>query len=99
LVFASEIGTPLDQGNVTRHFKTALKRAGLSKEIRFHDLRHASATAMVRAGIHAKTVSARLGHSQIGITMDLYAHAMEEMDAEAAERLGSVLRRARGGVS
>jgi integrase len=70
---------------VTRRFKTPLKRAGLSEPIRFHDLRHASATALVRAGVHAKTVSARLGHTQIGITMDLYAHAMQEMDAEAAD--------------
>jgi integrase len=54
---------------------------------------------MVRAGIHAKAVSARLGHSPIGITMDLYAHAMQEMDAEAAEKLGNVLRRARASTS
>jgi integrase len=95
LVFASEIGTPLDQGNVTRRFKAALSRARLPLSIRFHDLRHASATAMLEAGIHPKAASARLGHSQIGITMDLYAHVMQEMDAVAAEKLGSVLRRSR----
>ena len=50
---------------------------------------------MVRAGIHPKTVSARLGHSQIGITMDLYAHAMQEADADAAQKLGSVIRSGR----
>jgi hypothetical protein len=41
-----------------------LRLAGLSELIRFHDLRHASATTIVRAGIHARTVSARPGHSQ-----------------------------------
>jgi integrase len=99
LVFASSVGTQLDKGNVTRRFKRALKAAGLPESIRFHDLRHASATAMVRAGVHAKTVSARLGHSQIGITMDLYAHAMREADTDAAEKLGEVIpRRARQGT-
>jgi hypothetical protein len=50
--------TPNGQGNVIRRFTAALKRASLSEKIRFHDLRHANATALVWAGIHAKAVSA-----------------------------------------
>ncbi len=40
--------------------------------IRFHDLRHADATHLLSAGVHPKIASERLGHSKVGITLDLY---------------------------
>jgi integrase len=52
--------------------KTALPR------IRFHDLRHSHASQMLAAGVHPKIASERLGHSTIGITLDLYSHVMPE---------------------
>jgi integrase len=52
LVFCSAVGTPLLRRNVNRSFSTALKRAGLPATIRFHDLRHAHATLMLRAESH-----------------------------------------------
>jgi len=58
---------------VLRAFKLALGRAGLP-DVRFHDLRHAHATLLLRAGVALKTASARLGHSGIAITADLYQH-------------------------
>ncbi len=90
LVFATVFGTPLHAFYVSRKFKRALARAGLSNSVRFHDLRHASATAMLAAGVHPKAASERLGHSTIAITMDLYSHALQELDDQAAERLGDV---------
>src|SRR5262249_5801687 len=72
LVFCSQAGTPLIRRNVLRDFKTALKRAGLPQAVRFHDLRHAHATLMLRAGVPLKVASGRLGHSNIGITANLY---------------------------
>jgi integrase len=95
LVFATQLGTAFLAADVSHKFKRAVERAGLPRRIRFHDLRHASATAMLRAGIHPKAASARLGHSTIGITMDLYSHAIEELDADAADKLEEVFRRAR----
>jgi integrase len=61
LVFCSQIGTPLMRRNVLRAFKLALGRAGLPESIRFHDLRHAHATLLLRAGISLKTASANSG--------------------------------------
>jgi integrase len=92
LVFTSAVGTPLDQRNVIRLFKIALRRAGLPQTVRFHDLRHAAATLMLAGGVDPKTASARLGHSTIRLTMDLYTHAVQALDAEAAERMQRVLR-------
>jgi integrase len=51
------------------HFKPLLDAASLPA-IRFHDLRHTSATLLLAAGVHPKVVQERLGHSQIGITLN-----------------------------
>jgi integrase len=91
LVFCTHIGTPLLRRNVLRAFKLALERAGLPTSIHFHDLRHAHATLLLRAGVPIKTASARLGHSGITITGDLYQHVASDMDAQAAERAAAAL--------
>jgi integrase len=96
-VFTSAIGTPLDLRNVIRLFNIALKRAGLPQSVRFHDLRHAAATLMLAGAVDLKTASARLWHSTIRLTMDLYSHAVPALDAEAAERMQRVLRGAISG--
>ncbi len=58
--------------------------------IRLHDLRHTSATLMINAGIHAKIISERLGHSKMQFTMDTYGHALEIADKEAAQKIDHV---------
>jgi integrase len=65
-------------------------RAGLPR-IRFHDLRHSCATLLLGEGVHPKIVSDLLGHSQIGITLDLYSHVTATMQAVAAEAMGRLL--------
>jgi integrase len=92
LVFATATGTPLGYRNVVRAFKVALGRADLPATIRFHDLRHAAATTMLQVGVPLKVASERLGHSNIGITADLYTHAVASMEADAAARLETAIR-------
>jgi integrase len=58
--------------------------------IRFHDLRHTHASHLLRAGVHPKVVSERLGHSQVGITMDTYSHVLPGMQEEAARRVDAI---------
>jgi integrase len=62
--------------------------------IRFHDLRHSHATQMLAAGVHPKVASERLGHSTIGITLDLYSHVIPGMQADAAEQVDAALQAA-----
>lgn len=95
IVFASELGTPLDTNNVTKRFKRALRRAGLPPTTRLHDLRHGAATMMLEAGETVPTVSEYLGHASPAITMMVYAHAVPGSKKRAAERLGAILRGAR----
>jgi integrase len=59
--------------------------------IRFHDLRHAHATHLLASGVHPKIASERLGHSKVGITLDLYSHIMPGMQEEAVDRVAEKL--------
>jgi integrase len=90
LVFCRKDGSPLNPGAVTRRFARLVRGAGLPP-IRLHDLRHTHATMALRAGIHPKVVSKRLGHATVVITLDLYSHASESLQAEAAARVAQVV--------
>jgi integrase len=59
------------------------------KYIRFHDLRHTSATLLINQGVHAKIISNRLGHSNISTTMNVYGHAIQSADQAAASKFDS----------
>jgi integrase len=85
LVFTTAVGSPLNPSKVVDRFKTLLKRAGLP-DIRFHDLRHSTASILLGMGIHPKVVQELLGHNQISMTMDIYSHVMPTMHKEAMDR-------------
>jgi integrase len=70
-------------------FWPILQRAGLPR-IRFHDLRHTHATALLSKGHPIKAVSQRLGHSDVGITLRVYAHVLPTDDAKIAGALQSM---------
>lgn len=89
LIICTGRGTPVNPNNVSRSF-AALVKAAKVRSIRLHDLRHTSATMMLRAGVPAKIVSERLGHATIGITLDLYSHVTGDMQADAAARMGEI---------
>jgi integrase len=94
-VFANEVGRPIEATNLLRRsFKPLLSSAGLPP-IRFHDLRHSAATLLLEKGIHPKIVSDMLGHSQVGITLNLYSHVTPTMQAQAAAAMDSLLGGAR----
>ena len=75
---------------MARSFRPLLQRCGLPP-IRFHDLRHTAATLLLGAGVHPKVVSEMLGHTSVGVTLDLYSHVTEEMHQVASERVGRML--------
>jgi integrase len=63
------------------------KAAAKLPTIRFHDLRHSHATALLLAGVPVKVISERLGHSSITITQDIYSHVLPEMQQQAADEI------------
>lgn len=89
LVFTMR-GRPLQPESVSKRFVTLARRAGL-RPIRLHDLRHTHATLALRAGVHPKIVSERLGHSAVAFTLDVYSHVIPHMQKEAAERIAAMV--------
>lgn len=61
------------------------------RRIRMYDLRHSFATLSIAANTDIKTVSSRLGHSDIRTTLNIYTHTLEEMDKNATSNLESLL--------
>lgn len=76
-------------------FAYFIRRTSLPR-VTFHGLRHGHATHLLRAGVHPKIVSERLGHSTITITLDTYSHVLPGMQEDAAERIDQALRQALG---
>jgi integrase len=94
LIFTNASGGPLHGSWVTKTFQARLTECELPKQ-RFHDLRHAMATFLLAQGVPMKVVSEKLGHAQIGITMNLYSHVTLAMQKEAATAMDQLLHRAR----
>jgi integrase len=88
-VFIRTDGSPINPNAVTLAFRRITKRAML-KSLRIHDLRHTHATLMLKAGVHPKVVSERLGHANIGITLDIYSHILPGMQEAAAEKFDGI---------
>jgi integrase len=57
-------------------------------------MRHSHATQLLIQGVHPKVVSERLGHSTVGITLDIYSHVLPGLQEDAAKKLDRVLRTA-----
>lgn len=91
LVFTRENGTALHPQTLLWHLRKLSKAAGVPA-IRLHDLRHTHATLGLAAGVPVKVMQERLGHSSVAITMDLYSHVIPGMQADAAAKIGGLLR-------
>jgi integrase len=90
LVFTTEHGSPLDGTVVTHQFHRLLDQVGLPQR-RFHDLRHSCATLLLAQRVPARVVMEVLGHSQIALTMNTYAHVIPELRTDAAQRMEELI--------
>ncbi len=89
-LFVNETGAHLHPNTLYRRFHDLTERAGVPA-IRFHDLRHTSATLLLTQGVHGKIVQERLGHANIAMTLDLYSHVTADMQRHAADALEAAL--------
>lgn len=90
-IFTRPTGEPLARNNIgERMLAPLVARAGL-KRITFHGLRHTCATLLLKAGVPLKVVSERLGHRDVTITLETYAHVLGTMQRDAAERMQGIL--------
>ena len=91
LIFCNVKGRPYDQKNIVhRQFHTALKDAGL-RRIRFHDLRHTTASILINQGAPPKSIQRQLRHASIETTFDIYGHLFPETNSAAIEIMDRAL--------
>lgn len=92
LVFVKADGTSMHPDIFSQLFDRTVAKLDVPV-ISLHDLRHTHATLLLKAGVHVKVVSERLGHSNIAFTMNTYQHVLPGMQAEAAAMFSELLSR------
>ncbi len=90
LVFGLPTGRPLSPNTLTHAFHRIARAAGI-EGAHLHSLRHSHASLLLSQGASLKDIQARLGHSTIAITADLYAHITEQQRRETAAKFDQAL--------
>lgn len=90
LVFTNQNGKQLIPPTLSQWFRRECVRLGVPM-IRPHDLRHTYATLSLAEGVPVKTVSERLGHASVAMTLDRYAHVTPGMGRDAAETIDRLI--------
>lgn len=81
--------TPIDPRTYQKIYKRVLKSAGV-EDRKFHSLRHSFATRALELGVDIKTLSEILGHTNVTITLNIYAHSLMEQKKVAIEKLNDM---------
>ena len=92
LIFPNNKGEPLYNDAIRRLFKVSLTSVGIdATKYRLYDLRHTCASLLLKANVHPKVVSERMGHSSVAITLDVYSHCAPSMQSDATNSLVKML--------
>lgn len=93
-IFVEKLGN----GQYKRQFNSTYNNLLLAKckslgitEITLHALRHTHASVLLAEGVSINTISARLGHADVGVTQDTYSHILDELKKKDDEKMMSVL--------
>ena len=73
-----------------REFPKVVGAAGV-RLIKVHGTRHTAATLLLQAAVPVPVVAQRLGHADVTETLNTYAHALPDMQRDAAAKLGVLL--------
>lgn len=90
-LFTKHTGKPMYPTTPSHWFRSFLKRNDLPL-MRFHSLRHLSATLLIALNVPLKNVSSRLGHADIRTTANIYGAALQSVDHQAADKMDSYLK-------
>ena len=75
---------------VNKSLQKALIRAKIKKRVTFHALRHTHASILLAKGVQLLTVSRRLGHADPNITLQTYAHILDEMKDSESDKIKQI---------
>ena len=83
------------KSNFARRIGEPRRKAAKLPGLKFHTLRHTAAVLLLKANLHPKIVSERLGHASVSITLDVYSDWIPGLQAQAAEAMTGILGRLR----
>ena len=81
--------TPIEPRTYQKLYKRILAGAGVDDR-KFHAIRHTFATRALEVGVDIKTLSEILGHSNVSITLNIYAHSLMEQKKIAIDKLNEM---------
>jgi integrase len=93
LIFSNPDGTVLKPDSISATVSLLFRRLKLPKGASLHSLRHTHTSHLLASGVPLPAVSARLGHSSIRTTQEIYAHMITGQDEEAARKWEEYQRR------
>lgn len=76
-IFKDNNGKPYRPDSLTRGFQRAIYKAGFEK-MRFHDLRHSTASILYDKGWSVKDIQSWLGHKDVETTLNIYTHVSSD---------------------
>lgn len=87
-IFTKINGEPIAPNTLSAMWIKILKKYNL-KRVRLHDLRHSCASLLIDKGFELKDVSEWLGHSDIGVTANLYGHLFDQKKRDMADKFAN----------
>lgn len=91
LVFCDHEARAIAPSRVSGAWRDFIKAKKLPR-VRFHDLRHTHASALIASGLDVVKISRRLGHASPVVTLTVYAHLFKQTDDGAADVMDAAMR-------
>lgn len=92
LLFTNTFGGFVNVQNFKRrYYFKMLSAAGIPKGFNIHSMRHTHATLLLKHGVKPNVVADRLGHSNATVTLNIYAHVLENMEDTAPNTWQDIL--------
>ena len=76
---------------INNYNATQADESALLPLIPLHGLRHTAGTLLIGSNVNIRTVASRLGHSDVTTTLNIYSHALKELDRKASDALADTL--------
>lgn len=89
-VLINNYGDKMHPDTPSKILKKIIDKYNLPK-MKFHGLRHTSASLLIASNVHTKVISKRLGHSSTNITDTIYCHVFDKLDKEAITKMSDYL--------
>ena len=90
-IFVRQDGEPYYPGYPSHKLLKVISKNDLPR-IRWHDLRHSTASMLIEKGWHMKDISDWLGHNDISTTMNIYGHVSLQHKREISQNLSTILK-------